>query len=241
MFDTVGREIDPELRRRQAILVAWTTALAALGVGASVVLAAAVVPVVLNETPDVPESLVELALDPAPVAPEPPAAARISQGAPTSTAAPTPTEPADTPTALPTPADEVRSDEPPAGSPDGDPNGDPKGTEDGQPGARGQGDGDGREPGGFKAISQAALQWKRQPSPEYPRAAEGLGLGEQRCVVRLRLDEDGVPVDVSVTECLPAFVPETIEALSGWRAYPVRVGSTRVPVWTTVVVHFKER
>lgn len=241
MFDTVGREIDPERRRRQAWLVAWTTVLAAVGVGASVFLAATVVPVVREDTPDLPERLVELDLDAAPVAPESPAAARISQGAPSSTAAPLPTEPPDAPTLTPNPADEVRSAEPPAGSPDGDPNGDPKGVREGRPGGRGDGEGSGDGGGGIKAISQAALEWKRQPAPDYPRAAQGLGLGEQRCVAKLRLDEEGVPVNVSVAGCLPAFVPETIEALSGWRAYPVRVGSTRIPVQTTVVVHFKER
>ncbi len=242
MFDTVGRELDPELRRRQAVLVGWTTLLAAAAVGAGVFFAATVVPVANPTVPEVPDVMVALALDQAPVAPAPPAAPRISQGEATPTAAPTPSDPADLPALTPVPSAPEQASEPPAGAPDGDPNGDPTGDPNGdprgRPGGHGEGSADG---GGIKAVAPSALEWKRQPSPDYPRAALGLGLGSQRCVVRLRLDADGVPVDVQPLDCPPTFVPPTVEALRAWRAYPVRLGGTRIPVQTTVVIHYEER
>jgi hypothetical protein len=244
MFDTVGREIDPELRRRQAVLVGWTTLLAAAAVGVGVFFAATVVPVATATVPEVPDVMVELALEQAPVAPRPPAAPRISQGEATSTAAPTPPDPADPPALTPVPSAPERASEPTAGAPDGDPNGDPTGAPHGDPHGRpgGRGDGDGSaDGGGVKAVAPSALDWKRQPSPDYPRAALGLGLGSQRCVVRLRLDAEGVPIDVQPIDCLAAFGPATVEALSAWRAYPVRLGGTRIPVQTTVVIHYEER
>jgi outer membrane biosynthesis protein TonB len=243
MFDTVGREIDPELRRRQAVLVGWTTVLAAVAAGAGVLLAASVVPVTPAALPEVPDVMVELALDAAPTAPAAPAAPRIARGEPSSTAAPTPPDPADPPALTPAPSMEERASEPPAGSPDGDPHGDPAGDPNGRPDGRlgGRGDGGTEDGGGVRPIAQSQLEWKRQPSPDYPRAALGLGLGAQRCVVKLRLDADGVPVDVRPVDCLPAFGSAAVEALSDWRAYPVRLGGARIPVQTTVVIHFQER
>lgn len=244
MFDTVGREIDPELRRRQGVLVGWTALVALVAAGVGVRLATSVVVREPESPPELPDVMVELALDPTPTAPAAPAAPKLAQGDPTSTATPTLPDPEHPPALVPDPPTEERASTPPSGTPEGDPNGDPEGDVEGDPrgqrGGRGAGSGSG-DGGGIKAIAQSQLEWKRQPSPDFPRAALGLGLGSQRCVVKLRLDVDGVPVDVRPVDCLPAFGAAAVEALSGWRAYPMRLGGERIPVQTTVVIHFEER
>ena len=98
--------------------------------------------------------------------------------------------------------------------------------------------GGGGRGGGDLYVHSSELEARRRVEPRYPSEAMGMGLGEQTCALRLRVDEKGMSQVVAVERCDPVFHAEVTDALSRWRYYPKRVDGTKVPARTVVYVRF---
>ena len=237
MFDRVIRESDDDAGRRSAASFAFTAALCGAAIGGFVfgglLFQAAQAPPVVVESPvvllepmggggtDTPLPAVPEKARPEPVEPPPetdPDAARDPDAAP----AAIPAEPA---------AASGSGD----GQGTGDGPGDGPGTGDGPPG-----DGQGStEAPRVREIEDPKLVVRRRVEPVYPEAARALGLGEQRCLATVYIDEDGVPYDVDIAGCPAAFHPAAREALLAWRWYPPKSGKVRVRTQTAVGITYR--
>lgn len=115
-------------------------------------------------------------------------------------------------------------EEPPVGGGLGD---------DGPPGPPGGGDGitdlgdgkgKGRGPGDGTAtrrVHSTELAVKLRVQPRFPEAARALGRNEENCVLRITVNEQGEPVDVSPRTCPELYRAAAVEAAYGWRWYPL--------------------
>lgn len=110
-------------------------------------------------------------------------------------------------------------------------------------GGRGTGNcfdcGDGGGGGGDLYVHSSELEARRKPLPRYPEAAMGMDLGEQACVVKLRVDAKGFTQVLRVERCDPLFHEAAREALTRWRWYPKRVNGAKIAARTQVKVVFK--
>jgi protein TonB len=93
--------------------------------------------------------------------------------------------------------------------------------------------------GGPKVFHHSELEAKKKVQPEYPEAALSLNLGDQRCMARVFIDEEGVPYDVIVEKCPNVFHPVTKETILKWRWYPPKDGKNKVKAQTTIGVTYK--
>lgn len=236
MFDYVGRDPDEEANRRRAASFAITTlGLAAIGgvvVGITAWTAAKVVQAVVADA-----ELVEVLIEeqefapPPPPPPPPPAASSADEDTED------PDEMTDEIKELEDQVkDEVKSDTQKEAA--GDPNGVVGGVVGGVEGGVVGGTLDGRL-GSAKVVHHSELEVKKQVMPNYPKEAEALNLGSQRCVVKVWIDDTGAPFEVRVDACPEVFHAETRQAVMGWRWYPPKAGKEKISVQTIVGVTFK--
>lgn len=241
MFDHIGLDPDEEAGRRRSASVAITTTLLAgvFGVvlGASAVLIADAVPTTPVEVQigELVQAVERFDDDPLPSAPAPRAAGGPSK----------PTAEPDEPRPLTTPPSEaiVSSQGQGTGDPDGQGTGDGDGEGPPCPGGRcgkGEGTGGGGE-GGVRVFHHSELEVKRRVDPEWPAAATQLSLGEQRCLARVSIDEEGVPYAVDVESCPKIFHAPTREALLRWRWYPPKDGKRKIRAATTIAITYRQR
>jgi outer membrane biosynthesis protein TonB len=118
--------------------------------------------------------------------------------------------------------------------------GDPRGVEGGQEG----GDADRGVLGSAvigATVQQSQIKWKVQTQPNYPKAAETMDLGEQRCKVKMYIDEKGVPFKIDFVSCPKVFEEETERALMTWRAYPYKVGSEKTRANFQLTIVYRQR
>lgn len=109
-----------------------------------------------------------------------------------------------------------------------------------EPGAP-EADGRPGEPGGeIRRVSSKDVRAIRRVAPDYPSAARGRGLEEQRCIATLTVSAEGVPVGVDVGGCDPLFEAPAVEALRQWRFEPVRVDGVGIEVQFRIAVVFRE-
>lgn len=94
--------------------------------------------------------------------------------------------------------------------------------------------------GGPKVVHHSQVEVKRRIEPTYPMAARGMGLGEQRCIVQVEIDETGVPAKVSVDKCPKVFHAGTEEAMLKWRWYPYKIEGEKLRVSTKIAVVYRE-
>jgi hypothetical protein len=80
---------------------------------------------------------------------------------------------------------------------------------------------------------------RKMVQPEYPAAARALGLADQRCTVRVEVDERGVPDSVEVEGCPEAFHQATREGVLQWRWYPSRAAGVPSRAAATVAVTYR--
>ncbi|MEQ1506763.1 MAG: energy transducer TonB, partial [Myxococcota bacterium] len=92
---------------------------------------------------------------------------------------------------------------------------------------------------GVRVFHQSELEVKKRVNPEYPEAARALNLGDQRCLVKVIMDEEGVPFNVIVDACPKVFHDVTREAILKWRWYPPKDGKSKIKAQTTIAVTFK--
>jgi outer membrane biosynthesis protein TonB len=88
-------------------------------------------------------------------------------------------------------------------------------------------------------FHHSELEVKKRLNPEYPEAARALSLGDQRCLAKVFIDEEGVPYDVQVESCPKVFFEDTKQAILKWRWYPPKDGKNRVKAQTTIAVTYK--
>jgi periplasmic protein TonB len=76
------------------------------------------------------------------------------------------------------------------------------------------------------------------PDPEYPAKEHHTG-HQGTVILRVLVDADGIPHDVSVTRSLsPAFDESAIKAVSNWRFSPATKYGKPVPMQASVQVEF---
>lgn len=234
MFDYVGRSLDPEGNRRRALSAGITAAGVAGTIGAVLGVAAWTATQVSRDPPPIIVSLFEPDMADQPIGPAPaaPKATRPAQGGSDDVG----------PVSLDSPTTDVSDDSPPpSDTPPGAPGTEPGDGGDGPPGtADGEGDGDGVGSGNDGAIvlHHSRLVERRRVLPVWPREAQTQGITVARCVIDVRIDSEGHPVDVSIVACPDAFHTETRRALMGWRWAPPRVNGERTSAHTRIVVTF---
>ena len=94
-------------------------------------------------------------------------------------------------------------------------------------------------PIGPQSFSHPKLVVKRRIDPAYPETARALGLGEQRCLATVYIDEEGAPYQVNVEACPSAFHAATRQALLQWRWYPPKDGKNRVKAQSAVGITYR--
>lgn len=94
---------------------------------------------------------------------------------------------------------------------------------------------------GVRVVHHSELEVRRRVNWEYPKAAAELNLGDQRCLAKVYIGEDGVPYDVEVDACPRVFHETTRQALLKWRWYPPKDGRERFKAQTTIGVNYKYR
>ncbi len=92
---------------------------------------------------------------------------------------------------------------------------------------------------GVRVMHHSELEIKKQVQPEYPEAAKQLNLGDQRCLVKVSMDEEGVPFSADVSGCPQVFHDEARAAILKWRWYPPKVGKERTKAQTTISIVYK--
>ncbi len=88
-------------------------------------------------------------------------------------------------------------------------------------------------------FHHSELEVKKQSMPKYPDAAKEMGLGDQSCMVKVYIDEAGVPYQASVENCPKVFHAPTKAAIMKWRWYPPRVKRQKVKAQTLIVFRYK--
>lgn len=236
MFENVGRDPDKEGGKRRLISMILTIGLFGGGTGMSAAIAyytaTEVIPEILEDVELV--ELVEIEEVPEeapPPPPPPPPAAPDEEIDETSTEQPQPDEMVEEIQELDEVEDKVASDK---GRPPPDPNGVVGGEYGGQAGGVVGGT-------GVRVMHHSEVEVKKRIDPEYPKAAKDANLGDQRCLVKVKIDEEGVPYDVVVENCPKVFHAATIDAIMKWRWYPPKVGKERVKAQITIGVNYKVR
>lgn len=237
MFDRVIRESDDDAGRRSAASFAVTSVLCAAAVG-GFVLGGLLFRVA--QTPLVVEApMVMLAPmggggadTPLPAVPEKPRPAPAPEVEPDPDASP---DPDAAPAAVPVEPTEASGSGTGTGSGTGEGPGDGPGTGEGPPGEGPVSP----APPTVRRIEDPDLVVRRRVDPAYPEAAKALGLGEQRCLATVYIDESGVPYDVDIENCPAAFHSAARQALLEWRWYPPKSGKVRVRTKTAVGITYR--
>lgn len=79
----------------------------------------------------------------------------------------------------------------------------------------------------------------RVSAPRYPDEAMGRGLGDERCIATMTIDETGRPGEITVTECNPIFHAAVTQAISNWRFAPYFEEGAPTPVSTQIPMKFR--
>jgi outer membrane biosynthesis protein TonB len=239
MFESIDRPVDWETRRRSATSFALTTLFyASLAGGIAGFLTWQVEPETAAKVELPMSRLKEPAGGELPGPPELPAK-------PSAPAKPAPTEPTE-PQLLADPQPEVAPVQP---SPQQPSDGNTQGT--GGAGGAGTSTGTGDGPGGCSGpdcgtvevpkvvVHRLQMEARKRVEPRYPEAARALGLGQQRCLALVSVDEEGIPYEVEISGCPLAFHPATREALLAWRFYPPKMGKERVKGQMSIAVTYR--
>lgn len=244
MFDNVGKNLDEEANKRRAgalfITMMGLGAVVGLSVGIGMYTAAEVILDV-----DIDKELVELIEDvtqddlppPPPPPPPPPAAAAAEEEDEPET--PEPDDMTEEIKELKEEVkEEIKSDAKPAGVEGGQEGGVAGGVVGGVQGGI-EGGKLGGQLSGVRVFHHSELEVKKRVIPEYPEAARALQIGDQRCLAKVFIDEEGVPYEVVVEACPQPFHPDTKEAILKWRWYPPKDGKNRIKAQTTIGITFK--
>jgi outer membrane biosynthesis protein TonB len=251
MFDSVGRDLDEEALARTAKSSLLTLLLGgsiSAGFFAAGLFAVKeyVAPVIQEEIMELAQEEAEMEAPPPPPPPPPPPAAAAQEEEQDEEEEPTPDEMTDEVKELKDEVkQEMKSDVKPAGVEGGVVGGVVGGQLGGvQGGVVGGVVGGqlGAPAGGTppKVVHHSEIEWKKRYDPVYPAQAKGLGLGEQACKVVIKIDEEGVPYDISIEGCPKVFHEETRNALMKWRAYPLKVGGQKIKIQSTILVKYRE-
>lgn len=239
MFENVGRDPDKDGGKRRALSMFLTIVLLGAGAGVSAGIAyftvTEVIPEIMEEVELI--ELVEVAEeedieDAPPPPPPPPPPGPEEEIDEESDAEPTPDEMVEEVKDLDEKVeDKVATDK---GRPPGDPAGEIGGEIGGQEGGKVGGT-------GVRVMHHSEVEVKKRVDPEYPKAARDANLGDQRCLVKVKIDEAGTPYDVQVENCPKVFHTATIESIMKWRWYPPKVGKDKVKAQITIGVNYKVR
>lgn len=247
MFDNIGKDLDEEANKRRAASLMITM----LGLGGAVgafvaVTAYTAAQVIIEVAQD--EHLVELienieeVMDdapPPPPPPPPPPAAAAAEDEEQEDVEDTPDDMVEEVKELKDEVkDEMKSDVKPAGVEGGVEGGVVGGVVGGVQGGV-VGGVIGGQLSGVRVFHHSELEVKKRVEPVYPDAARELNLGEQRCLVKVFIDEEGVPYDVQVDQCPKVFDTPTREAILKWRWYPPKDGKSRVKAQTTIAITYR--
>jgi protein TonB len=245
MFDNIGKDLDEEANKRRAAsllitvlglggitgVVLGITAYTATQVIANSELAAEMVELIEEEIN------LDDAPPPPPPPPPPPAAADASEEEETED---TPDEMVEEIKELKEEVkEEMKSDAKPAGVEGGVEGGVAGGVVGGVQGGIVGGVVGGQLGGGGVVVHQTDLQVKKRFTPEYPEAARSLNLGDQRCLVKVFIDEEGVPYNAQVEQCPKVFEDNAREGVLKWRWYPYKVEGRKVKVQTTIAFMYR--
>lgn len=244
MFDNVGTHNDEEATKRSFLSLLLTSCL--VGAGAAFTVAVTTYQVVdtlgHEETvDDGPIVMAELDRDEIDVPDLPPPPAVAAKGIADAPEQDAPEEAPEDVAPLEPVKDEIVDQGPVKGIAEGVDGGDPKSTFLGPPGGTcrencgpvgGTGEG---EP---LVFHHTDLQVRKRVQPRYPQSAQGLG--EQRCIARVKMDQKGIPYDVRVDGCATSLHEATRDALLKWRWYPPKRNKQRVRASTRISVVYKD-
>jgi hypothetical protein len=74
---------------------------------------------------------------------------------------------------------------------------------------------------------------------DYPEAARALKLPDERCTVRINIDEKGVPYEVIPKTCSEIFRDAARTVAMRYRFYPVKDGGRAVKAGFDLAINFK--
>lgn len=238
MFDNIGRDLDEEANKRRASALFLTL----VGLGGAVGLTVGIgmwtaAEVILDV--DLEQEMVQLIEDviedmppPPPPPPPPPAAAQQEEEEPEE---PEPDEMVEEIKELKEEVkQEVKSEAKPAGVEGGQEGGVVGGVVGGVPGGV-----VGSTGTGVRVFHHSELEVKKRVNPSYPEAARALNIGDQRCLAKVFINEEGVPYEVVVESCPKVFHEDTKAAILKWRWYPPKDGKSKVKAQTTIAVTYK--
>ena len=251
MFDTIGHTRDDDANQRRAAAAILLTVLFGGAIGLGLVVTAYTAQHVGDLPAPWTEDLVELNVEvpnieielPAVPAPPPP---KMALGvAPEPDVEPVPTQPDELDPdiqPLTTPDDRVADTSPPVGDPDDFVDGDPDGDlENGQFGGVRDGTGDTLSALGSSTptVHMRDVQMRRSVTPDYPEAARDMNLGQVDCRVRVLIDPDGRPADLTVLACPSVFHDEVRQAVERTRWYPYRIGGQKSQARFEILYRFQ--
>ena len=76
---------------------------------------------------------------------------------------------------------------------------------------------------GVRAVHWTEVRPKKRVDPKTPRAAVELGLTDERCNVRLFIDEKGSVYDVKTEACPTIYKDSAVSAAWKWKFYPYKI------------------
>ncbi|MBN2799355.1 MAG: energy transducer TonB [Deltaproteobacteria bacterium] len=250
MFDSVGKNIDEEQRKRQAwtlglmLLLGGLAGVTTVGLGAFT--ATKMILEQVAESDDMIEVVIEeaeadLAPPPPPPPPPPPAAADEPEEEEEPDEEPDKVNPdemvEDVQDLEEDPSDKMQSEIKPAGVQGGVEGGVEGGVVGGVMGGIVGGELGGQL--GPRVFHHSEVQVKRRVVPEYPAAAKDLNLGDVDCKARVFIDEEGTPFDIQFEACPRVFHQSTRDAIMKWRWYPAKVNREKVQAQFIINVKYK--
>lgn len=252
MFDNVGKNNDEEATKRSLASLLITTLM--LGAGAAFFVGYGAMKVVETvQTIQESEELVEVFIEddgmdeappPPPPPPPPPAAADADEEEEEEDEEPT-NETEEMVDEVEELKEEVKTEIKSVARPKGEKDGVEGGVEGGVVGGIKDGVKDGvvggELNGGIRVFHHRDLEVKSRRVPRYPKEAETLNLGDQRCKIQVKIDEKGVPFEAKVSGCPEVFHGPARESILKWRWYPPKAGKQKVKAQTLIAVLFKAR
>ncbi len=92
---------------------------------------------------------------------------------------------------------------------------------------------------GTPPVHSPRVKAKRTPYPKYPKAAKKLDLGDVDCMVEFVIEENGKPLDVTLSNCPDVFHEATLDAMWKWRFHPLQIDGEPTEARFTVKVHYQ--
>ncbi len=250
MFDTIGHTSDDDANQRRAAAAILLTVLFGGAMGLGLVVTAWTAQQVTAPEADWAEELAELDVEPArieielPAVPAPPPPQMALGEVPDPDVEPETKQPDEMATEvqeLVPPDDRVADNTPPVGAPDGVVGGDPDGDLDGRVGGSPDGTGD-----SLSALASVVptihvrdVRMRRSATPNYPDAARDMNLGQVDCRVRVLIDPDGRPADMTVLACPSVFHAEVRQAVQRTRWYPYKIGGQKSQARFEILYRFQ--